>query len=152
MTGNSVNNYCIMKINQHITFAAVLVLVILISRPACAQEPALQFKVRADLAPEYRMFIPGHIRLEDIDDFIVSSNEQENQGRKNNQKRSNWSVNVSRLVVGGQKVDPFEDDRFSKWNMLKTLPGDFASAQTYQDRLEIVGKIFEPKVTLDIEF
>jgi hypothetical protein len=61
-------------------------------------------------------------------------------------------VNFSRLTPSGVKVDPFEDDKFSKWNMLKSLPGDFANAQSYQDRLGVIGKIFEPKVSLDLEF
>jgi len=135
-----------------VIFSALLVLFLLSYRPACAQDPIPKFKIRADLAPEYRMFIPEQLKLEDIYDFGISADAQENKSKNNNQKKSRLGVSVSRLVLGSEKVDPFEDDKISKWGMLKSLPGYFANAPTYQDRLEIVGKIFEPKVTLDIEF
>lgn len=135
-----------------VIFSALLVLFLLSYRPACAQDPIPTFKIRVDLAPEYRMFIPEQFKLEDIDDFGVSADAQGNKNTNNNQKKSRLNISVSRLVVGSEKVDPFEDDKISKWGMLRSLPGDFANAPNYQDRLEIVGKIFEPKVTLDIEF
>ncbi len=142
------------KMNRYIAvlFSAALFFVLLSTWPADAQDRFPKFKVKADLAPEYRMFIPGQLKLEEIDDFGVSGDAQGNKTRNGNQKKSRLSFSVSRLVVGGERVDPFEDDKIHKWNMLKSLPGDFANAQTYQDRLEIVGKIFEPKVSLDIEF
>jgi len=120
--------------------------------PAGAQDHELEFKVRLDLAPGYGKFIPGQLRLDDLDDFAGPAEIQDNGTRKDTGKKSRLNLNFSRIAPGGNKVDPFGDDKFSKWNMLKSLPGDFATAQSYQERLGVVGKIFEPKVTLDIEF
>lgn len=122
-------------------------------RPAHAQDPFPEFKVRADLTPQYRMFIPGQLKLGDLDAPGASAEAPDGQAKtNNNQKKSRIGFSFSRLVPGGQKVDPMEDDKINKWKMLKSLPGDFANAQTYQDKMGVVGKIFEPKVTLDIEF
>jgi len=127
-------------------------LALLDARSACAQDSVLKFESRADLAPEYRMFIPAKIHLDEIRDYTPPAGAQANDGRKGNQKRSNWRINVSMMDFEGHKVDPFDGDKFRKWDMLKSLPGELANAQTYQDKLEIVGRIFEPKVTLSIEF
>lgn len=142
------------QMNKYIAvlLSVALFLIPMSTRHADAQDASPTFKIRADLAPEYRMFIPDQLKLEDIDDFGMPPDSQGNKETNNYQKKYRFSVGVSRLVTGGEKVDPFLDDKISKWNMLKSLPGDFAGAQSYQDRLEIVGKIFEPKVTLDIEF
>lgn len=132
---------------------ALLVLALPGCRTAHAQDTFPKFKVRADLAPQYRMFIPGQLKLGDIEDPGASAGAPDSQAKaNNNQKKSRIGFSFSRLVIGGPKVDPMEDDKINKWKMLKSLPGDFANAPSYQDRLEVVGKIFEPKLTLDIEF
>jgi hypothetical protein len=141
-----------MKTLKYILLCAALIPIIFIPRPVCAQDSFPWFKVKAYLLPEYRMFIPDPIRLDDIYDYSLPAVDQENQTSKNGEKKSRVSVNFSRTVVGGQRVDPFEDDKFNKWNMLKSLPGNFTNAQGDRERMEMVGKIFEPKVTLDIEF
>lgn len=135
-----------------VIICALLASSLLYCRPAGAEDLLPQLRTRSDLTPEYRMFIPGQLRLEDLEDSGASADTQEKQTKNNNQKKSRLGVSISRLVTGKEKVDPLEDDKVSKWNMLKSLPSDFANAQNYQDRLAVFGKIFEPKVTLDIEF
>lgn len=135
-----------------ILFSALIVFTLFCDQPVRAQDALPEFKIRVDLSPEYVMFLPGQTHVDELYGYSLPSGMKDNETKKNGQKRSRLSFSVSRLVVGGERVDPFEDDKISKWNMLKSLPGDFANAPGYQERLEIVGKIFEPKVTLDIEF
>jgi hypothetical protein len=131
---------------------AASALTLVVCPPARAQGAPPKFKVRADLAPAYRMFIPGHTRLEDLGEFTEPFDIPENNNGAANGQKSRVSVSVSRMASGGLRLSPSENDRFNKWNMLKSLPGDFSNAPTYQEKLELIGKIFEPKVTLDIEF
>jgi hypothetical protein len=43
------------------------------------------------------------------------------------------------------------DDQNKKWHMIKALPSAWGTA-SYQEKLESVGKIFEPQVNMDIHF
>ena len=56
------------------------------------------------------------------------------------------------MVSEGESSTPYERDRIDKWSMLKSLPDTLQNAPTYQEKFESMGKVFEPKVTLSIEF
>lgn len=144
-----------MKVRKNILvflIGAASALTLLVCPPAGAQDAVPKFKVRADLVPAYRMFIPGRTRLEDLGNYTVPFDIPEYNNGAANGKKSRVSMSISRMASGGLRLSPSEDDRFNKWNALKSLPGDFSTAPTYQEKLELIGKIFEPKVTLDIEF
>ncbi|HPL62794.1 MAG TPA: hypothetical protein PK587_03415 [Syntrophales bacterium] len=48
---------------------------------------------------------------------------------------------------------PFEEQReINRWSMIQSLPDTLSNAGSNRERFEAIGKLFEPKVSLGIEF
>lgn len=126
------------------------------SQPALGNEILTQFErfqPRQELAPEALLVFPEYKLVEEYENF----SQFDENGRNGEKKRegnppSRLRVNFSRMVTGGERVDPLEQDKASKWSMLKSLPDTFQGASSSQEKFEAVGKIFEPKLSLGVEF
>ena len=115
--------------------------------------PFEKFTVRQELSPDYTLMLPPRYSLEEFEDFSHLVESETLQEKKNEARAgSRIRLNFSRMMSAGGSVDPFERDRIDKWSMLKSLPDTLQNAPTYQDKFESIGKVFEPKVTLSIEF
>ncbi len=144
------------KVRTEINCMIFLALLIFLYPPAVlgneAFMPFEKFTVRQDLSPDYTLMMPSPYSLEEFEDFshLVESEtlqEKKSQARAGSRVR----LNFSRMVTDGESSNPLERDRIDKWSMLKSLPDTFQNAPT-QEKFESIGKIFEPKVTLSIEF
>lgn len=135
----------------------LLALLVMLYPPAVYGNEAFitfeKFAVRQELTPGYSLILPSQSFLEEYENFS-SLVESETLQEKKNESRpgSRVHLNFSKMMSTGETVDALERDRVDKWSMLKSLPDAFQNAPSYQDKFETIGKIFEPKVTLSIEF
>ena len=134
-----------------------LALLILLYPPAVLGNEAFipfeKFTVRQELSPDYTLMMLPRYPLEEFEDFSHLVESETLQEKKSEARASSRiRLNFSRMVTEGEGSNPSERDRIDKWSMLKSLPDTFQNAPNYQEKFESIGKIFEPKVTLSIEF